>query len=63
MSAHTIWSRHAMRSVAIATTAEGYTYGIAYFAEVWFRFEGGRLYCHCRPSPLDATAIMERRGN
>lgn len=62
MKAFTLWTLPALHSVESATTADGRTYGISFFGEVWFRFDDRRLYCHVGGQP-DAKAIMERRGS
>lgn len=58
----TIWTDAALLNVELATTAEGRTYGVAGYGEIWFRFLETILRCHERGGN-DATAWMERRGS
>ena len=63
MSAFTIWTAPAVFNLLLAKSTEyGLTFGIGYFGEVWFRFEGKFLYCHMTDR-LASTAIMERRNS
>ena len=68
MSAFTLWTEKALICVDVSDAPSGYFYGVAYWAEVWFRFYHskkfacGSLYLH-RSNKPDIECTIGRRNS